>query len=98
MQIRYGLLVEFEAAPGQGGALAAFLAESRETATREEGTITWYAFKVSDAVYGIFDTFASEEGRSAHLSGDIPVALEAVASQLLAAEPKIRPIDIVAAT
>jgi len=48
-------------------------------------------------VYGISGTFTTEEARSAHLSGEIPVALGAVASRLLAAEPRIRAIDIIAA-
>jgi len=63
------------AAPGEGDALAAFLASARETAAREEGTVTWYAFKLSDTTYGIFDIFASEDDRNAHLAGGIPVAL-----------------------
>jgi hypothetical protein len=33
-------------------------------------------------MYGIFDTFASEDDRNAHLAGGIPVALAAVASRL----------------
>ena len=32
MQLRYGLLAELVAAPGEGDALAAFLASARETA------------------------------------------------------------------
>jgi hypothetical protein len=69
----------------------AFLASARETAAREtaaretaageEGTVTWYAFKLSDTTYGIFDTFASEDDRNAHLAGGIPVALATVASR-----------------
>jgi quinol monooxygenase YgiN len=94
MQIGYGLLVELEAAPGQGEALAAFLVQAREMAVREAGTVTWYAFKAGDASYGIFDTFATEDARKAHLGGEIPVALGAAAAQLLAAEPRIRPVDI----
>jgi quinol monooxygenase YgiN len=96
MQLRYGLLAELVAAPGEGDALAAFLASARETAAREEGTVTWYAFKLSDTTYGIFDTFASEDDRNAHLAGGIPVALAAVASRLLAAEPAVRAVHIAA--
>ena len=72
---RRRLLAELVAAPGEGGALAAFLASARETAAREEGTVTWHAFKLSAMTYGIFDTLASEDGRNAHLAGGIPVAL-----------------------
>jgi hypothetical protein len=56
MQLRFGLLAELVAAPGEGNALAAFLASARETAAREEGTVTWYAFKLATRRGGIFDT------------------------------------------
>jgi hypothetical protein len=38
----------------------------------EEGTVTWYAFKISDTRYGIFDTFETTEARTAHINGEIP--------------------------
>ncbi len=63
---------------------------------REEGTVTWYAFKVDDATYGIFDTFESEEGRQAHLNGEIPKALGQVAADLLDSDPDIRTVEILA--
>lgn len=47
MQLRYGLPAELVAAPGEGDALAAFLASARETAARKEGTVTRHAFKLS---------------------------------------------------
>ena len=61
MAVKFGLLVTLEAKPGKGEALAAFLEQGRELAAAEEGTVTWYAFKVSDTTYGIFDTFETEE-------------------------------------
>ena len=76
--------------------LAAFLEQGRALAAEEQGTVTWYAFKISDTTYGIFDTFAGEEGRRAHLNGQIPAALSQVASDLLADDPDIRPTDIIA--
>jgi quinol monooxygenase YgiN len=62
----------------------------------ESGTVTWYAFKLSDTTYGIFDTFNDEDGRQAHLNGQIPAALGQVAADLLAKDPDIRTTDIVA--
>ena len=62
----------------------------------EDGTVTWYAFKAGDTTYGIFDTFATEEARQAHLSGEIPAALGQVAEELLAADPDIRTVDVIA--
>jgi quinol monooxygenase YgiN len=58
--------------------------------------VTWYAFKVSETTYGIFDTFEDEGGRQAHLNGEIPKALASVAPELLAADPDIRTVEIVA--
>jgi quinol monooxygenase YgiN len=96
MTIDRGLLALLEAKPGKGDEVAAFLEQGRALAAEEEGTVTWYAFKISDTTYGIFDTFASEEGRQAHLNGQIPAALSQVAADLLVGDPDIRPTDIIA--
>ena len=68
----------------------------RALAVAEEGTVTWYAFKISDTTYGVFDTSETDEARQTHLGGGIPVALGQVAADLLASDPDIRPVDIVA--
>jgi len=96
MAIDRGLLAILEAKPGKGDDLAAFLEQGRELAVAEEGTVTWYAFRLSDTTYGIFDTFADEDGRQAHLNGQIPTALGQVADDLLAQAPDIRQTDILA--
>jgi quinol monooxygenase YgiN len=91
-----GLLALLEAKPGKGDELAAFLEQGRALAAEEAGTVTWYAFKLSDTTYGIFDTFEGEDGRQAHLNGQIPAALGQVAGDLLAKDPDIRTTDILA--
>jgi quinol monooxygenase YgiN len=96
MAVKFGLLALLEAKPDKGADLAAFLVAGRELAVREEGTVTWYAFKISDTSYGIFDTFETVEARQAHIDGEIPKALAAVGADLLAVDPDIRPIDILA--
>ena len=96
MSVDRGLLALLEAKPGKGEELAAFLEQGQALAAAESGTVTWYAFKLSDTTYGIFDTFAGEEGRQAHLNGLIPEALGKVGPDLLAADPDIRLIDVVA--
>ena len=80
----------------QGGELAAFLKAGRELAVAETGTVTWYAFKISDTSYGIFDTFATDDARTAHINGQIPAALAEVSADLLAREPEIRPVNVLA--
>ena len=96
MTVKFGLLALLEAKPDKGAELAAFLVAGRELALQEEGTVTWYAFKLSETSYGIFDTFETVEARQAHIDGEIPKALTAVGADLLATDPDIRPIDILA--
>lgn len=85
-----------EAKAGKGDELADFLRQGRELAVAETGTVTWYAFRLSETTYGIFDTFEGEDGRQAHLDGSIPAALGQVGPDLLASDPDIRPADILA--
>jgi quinol monooxygenase YgiN len=96
MTVTLGILALLEAKAGKGDELAAFLKAGRDLAVAEEGTVTWYAFKISDTSYGIFDTFATGDARTAHINGQIPVALAEVSADLLAREPDIRPVNLVA--
>jgi len=96
MTVDRGILALLEAKPGKGEELGAFLTKGRELAAAESGTVTWYAFKLGDTTYGIFDTFESEDARQAHLTGAIPAALGDVGPDLLAKDPDIKPIDVVA--
>ncbi len=96
MAVTLGILALLEAKPGKGDDLADFLRSGREIAAREEETVTWYAFKLGDTTYGIFDTFESEEGRQAHLNGEIPKALGQVGPDLLASDPDIRTVEVLA--
>jgi quinol monooxygenase YgiN len=97
MAVTLGLLAQLEAKPGKGDELQAFLNGGRELALAEHGTVTWYAFKLDDTHYGIFDTFETEDARQAHINGEIPKALSQVAGDLLASDPDIRLISVIAA-
>jgi hypothetical protein len=46
--------------------------------------------------YGTFDTFATDDARTAHINGQIPAALAKVSADLLASDPDIRPVDVLA--
>jgi hypothetical protein len=96
MTVTLGILALLEAKAGKGEQLAAFLTAGRELAVAEQGAVTWYAFKISDTSYGIFDTFATDDARTAHINGQIPVALAQVSADLLAREPDIRPVNVLA--
>ena len=96
MAVKLGILALLEAKPGRGDDLAAFLEQGRAIAAAEEGTVTWYAFKLGETTYGIFDTFETEDGRQAHVEGEIPKALARVGGDLLAKEAEIRTVDVIA--
>jgi quinol monooxygenase YgiN len=96
MTVRLGILALLEAKPGKGDNLGAFLESGRAIAVAEAGTVTWYAFKISETSYGIFDTFETDDALQAHLGGQIPQALGQVAPDLLASDPDIRTVEIVA--
>lgn len=94
--VRFALYGELKAKPGKEADVEAFLKQGAELAKQEKGTITWYALKEDDGAYGIFDTFADEADRDAHLNGDIAKALMAKAEELFSEPPKIHKIDILA--
>lgn len=96
MSVTVGILALLEAKRDKGDELGAFLEAGRQLAAAEEGTVDWYAFKISETRYGIFDTFANESGRTAHLEGELAKALMAAADELLTGEPSIQSVDIVA--
>jgi hypothetical protein len=76
----------------------AFLKSGQPLALNEKGTLKWYAFKIGPRKFGIFDTFANEAGRNAHLTGEIAKALGARASELFAVSPQVEKVEILANT
>jgi quinol monooxygenase YgiN len=91
-----GVLALVEAKPGKEQQVWDFLQAGREIVNGEPGTVSWYAFRIDDKTFGIFDTFESEDARQAHLNGDIPAALAEFGSDLLGADPDIRLVEIIA--
>ncbi len=91
---KFALLAQVQAKPGQEQVVEEFLKSALPLAQAEPGTIRWYAFKTGPDTFGIFDTFATEEARDAHLNGEIAKALMANADALLAIAPKIDKLDI----
>ena len=95
--IKCGLLVRLTAKSGKELAVQQFITEALPLALEEPKTMTWYAIKIDSATFGIFDTFPDEDGRDAHLGGKIAEALMAQAPELLAEDPVIEKIDVLAA-
>jgi len=95
--VKVGLFVRLHAKPGKETELSQLLKSAQALAQEEPETATWYAVQFDRSTFGIFDTFAAESGRQAHLSGRIAAALMAKAPELLAQSPNIEKIDVLAA-
>ncbi len=96
MSLTVGLLVLLEAKPGREDEVAQFLRDGQAIVEQEPDTVVWYALRLGDTSFGIFDAFATDDGRQAHLSGQVAAALGQIAPDLLAAAPDIRPVDVLA--
>ena len=94
---KLAILANIEAKPQHAADVEALLSGAIELANQEAGTTSWYAFKLSETRFGIFDTFANEEGRQAHLNGDIAKALLGKADEWLSQAPDILMADVLAA-
>ena len=96
MTVTVGVLALLKAKPEKPEELAALLEQARELAVVEQQTVSWYAFRADEVTYGIFDTFETDAGRQAHLAGEIAQALVKAAPDLLATDPDIRPVQLLA--
>ncbi len=94
--LHYGIYVDLYAKPGREEELIAFLQSARPIVAGEDQTIDWYAIRLGDSHFAIFDTFRDEEGREAHLSGQVAQALAERAPELLASQPVIHKTEILA--
>ena len=95
--VTVGLYVELQAKPGQEDAVASFLTGALPLVESEPETSAWFALRLTDSTFAIFDAFPNEEGRRAHLDGPVAAALLERAGELLAAPPEIRAVDVLAA-
>lgn len=95
--VHVGLLVRLQAKPGKEAEVASFLKSGLALANQEAATVVWFALQLGPSTFGIFDAFADEAGRKAHLGGQIAAALMAKAADLLAEPPKIEQVDVLAA-
>jgi quinol monooxygenase YgiN len=91
------LFVRLEAKPGKESAVAKFLETGLALANQEPTTPVWFALRLGPTTFGVFDAFANESGRQAHLNGPIAKALMAQAPELFSKPPAIEPIDVLGA-
>jgi quinol monooxygenase YgiN len=93
---KLGLWVMLKAKAGKERELAEFLKNAVPLVEAEPETLSWFGLQIGPSTFGIFDTFAAESGREAHLSGKVAEALMAKAPELLSEAPSIQKIDLLA--
>src|SRR5262245_14258040 len=96
IMVTVGSLATRTAKPGKESELAEFLTSALPLAEGEPETTAWFAIKIDDRTFGIFDVFPTADGRRAHLAGPIASALMAKAGGLLDGAPDIKPVDVLA--
>jgi quinol monooxygenase YgiN len=97
MTVHKALLARLEAKPGKEAAVQDLLVSALALANQEQRTTVWFALQFGPSSFGVFDAFADDAGRQAHLSGPIAQALMAKAPELFSRAPQIDPVDVLAA-
>ena len=95
--VTVALYVRLEAKPGKEAEVESFLNSGLALVQDEPETTVWFAIRMGPSTFGIFDAFANESGRQAHLDGKVAAALMEKASDLLAQPPDIKKVDVLAA-
>lgn len=95
--VTVALLVRLEAKPGKELEVENFLKSGLAIVQDEPETTAWFAIRMGQSTFGIFDAFPDESGRQAHLTGRVAAALMSKASDLLAQPPVIEKVDVLAA-
>jgi quinol monooxygenase YgiN len=95
--VKLAIWATVQAKPGKEATVEEFLKSAKPLAEQEPETVSWYAVKLGGGKFGIFDTFAAESGRDAHLTGPIAKALMANAKELLSEDPQIHKIEVLTA-
>jgi quinol monooxygenase YgiN len=96
IMVTKGLLARLEAKPDKVEQVKAFLESAEPIVENEPETIAWFAIQLGPTSFGIFDVSPDEDGRQAHLNGDVAAALMEKASDLFAGDPDIKELDILA--
>ena len=91
-----GLLLTFKAKGGHEQEVVQFLKDAQPLAMAEEETIAWFAIRLPNDEYGIFDVFPDNGARLKHLVGRVPQELAKHALSLLGSFPDMDLLKVTA--
>jgi quinol monooxygenase YgiN len=89
------LLLTFKAKAGHETQVAQFLRDAQALVEQEPKTVAWFAIRLDEGHFGIFDVFPDNGGRFAHLTGHLPRELAKHSLSLLGSVPDIGMLDVV---
>jgi quinol monooxygenase YgiN len=95
--VKLALLARLRAKPEKAQEVARFLESAVALANAEAGTVHWFALQFGPTTFGVFDTFATESARQAHLDGPIAKALGTKGAELFSEPPSIERVDLLGA-
>jgi protease I len=90
------LFVRIEAKPGREADVEDLLRSGLSMVEDEPDTTSWFGMRLDDNTFGIFDTFADDSGRQAHLTGRVAQALQDQGGDLFARPPTIERANVLA--
>ena len=93
---QHALYVQLEAKPGKEQEVANFLSSARSMVSEEPDTTAWFAIRMGPRMFGIFDAFANERGRDAHLQGKLAKQITSKAPELFTKTPEIQRVEVLA--
>jgi quinol monooxygenase YgiN len=92
---QHALYVQLEAKPGKEQEVASFLSGARSMINDEPETTAWFAIRMGPRMFGIFDAFADERGRDAHLQGKLAKQITSKAD-LFVKTPEMQRVEVLA--
>jgi quinol monooxygenase YgiN len=91
-----GLMLTFAPKSGHERDAAQFLEGAQPLVEDEPKTIAWFALRLADGHYGIFDVFPDNQGRLAHMAGRVPREIVKNATNLLGSFPDMNLNNVLA--
>jgi quinol monooxygenase YgiN len=88
------LLLTFKARSGHEQDVERFLRQAQGLVQQEPKTTAWFALRLENGEYGIFDVFPDNGARFAHLTGHVPRELAKHALSLLGGVPDMELLTV----
>ncbi|HTJ35560.1 MAG TPA: antibiotic biosynthesis monooxygenase [Dactylosporangium sp.] len=93
--VSVGLLVSIEAKPDRADEFADRLGSVVEIVRAEGKAVVWFGLRLGPTTFAIYDAFANDEDRQAHLDANLGALLKA-GEELFTGPPTVQRIDVVA--